>query len=298
MASHPPRTPGSRRIVAAVALAAVTALGGCDFDIFGSGASRATLTYTEDARAAYNEAMQSFRGRDWEDARALFTEVKRLFAFSRYARLAELRLADIDFEQEKYTDAIAGYREFVQNHRNDDDVEYAKYRLVKALYLDIDDTILLPPQEERDQATALEAYRELKSFLREFPRSRYRIDARYMLEVVTGRLVRHELYVARYYLGVDRFEAAVARCDYAVKNYPGSGLDPEALVLKGETLLKMHKDEEARAVFNTVIKDYGGPFAITAKSFLDEMDSRPKNRPKRQSRGDGERRSTTPTKGG
>jgi outer membrane protein assembly factor BamD len=275
-----------RRTAAAAAVAAVaTLLGGCDVDLFGSGASRATLTYTEDARAAYNEAMASFRAREWEDARALFSEVKKLFAYSRYARLAELRIADVDFEQEKFTDAIAGYREFVQNHRTDDDVEYAKYRLVKALFLDIDDTILLPPQEERDQATTLEAYREVKSFLREFPGSRYRIDARYMLEVITGRLVRHELYVARFYLIEDKFEAAVARCDYAVKNFPGSGLDPEALVLKGETLLKMKKVDEAREVFNTVINDYGGPFATTAKSFLDEMDSKAKAPPKAQPKG-------------
>src|SRR5262245_40860197 len=68
-------------------------------------ASTATLTYTEDARAAYAEAMESFRAKEWEDAKALMQEVKRLFAYSRYARLAELRIADIDFEQEKFTDA-------------------------------------------------------------------------------------------------------------------------------------------------------------------------------------------------
>ncbi len=260
-----------------IAFAACLALAGCD--IQSATASRASLTYTEDARAAYNEAMGAFRAKEWEDARALMSEVKRLFAYSRYARLAELRLADIDFEQEKYTDAIASYRDFVQNHRTDRDVEYAKYRICKALYLDIDDTLLLPPAEERDQATTVEAYRELRSFLREYPRTRYRQDAAYMLEVVTGRLVRHELYVARFYLRGDVFEATLARVDFALKQYPGSGLDPEALVLKGETLLKMHRDAEARAVFETVIRDYGGPFAVTARDFLEEMGSRGKGPP-------------------
>src|SRR5262245_17886680 len=256
-----------RRRLASAMLTVAYFVVGCDLQT--SDGSTATLTYTEDARAAYAEAMGAFRAKDWEDAKALFAEVKRLFAYSRYARLAELRIADVEFEQEKFTDAIAAYREFIQNHRSDPDVEYAKYRITKALYLDIDDTILLPPQEERDQATAVEAHRELKSFLKEFPRSRYRVDARYMLEVVTGRLVRHDLYVARYYLRTDVFEAAVARCEHALKTYPGSGLDAEALVLKGETLLKMHKREEARRVFGLVIKEYPGPFATTARSFLD-----------------------------
>lgn len=268
-----------RRVVArgwwaasAVALTAL-ALGGlgCDLDV--ADGSTATLTYTEDARLAYQEAMNAYRNKDWEDARALFEEVRQRFAQSRYARLAELRIADIAFIQEKYTDAIASYRDFITSHRSDRFVEYAKYRTAKALYLDIDDTLLLPPAEERDQATTMEAHRELRAFIRQYPTTQYRREALYMLEVVTGRLARHELYVARYYLRTDVFEAAVARCDYALANYPGSGLDAEALVLKGETLMKMDRDADARAVFQQVIQSYGGPFSVTAKAFLEELES-------------------------
>ncbi len=247
---------------------ALALLGGCES---GPLKSTASLTYTEDAFKAYQEALQAYDNKDWEDARALFSEVKRLFNYSRYARLAELRLADIDFEQGKYAEAISGYRSFIKGHRDDENVEYAKYRITKSLFNDINDTILLPPQEERDQANTREAQKELLAFVRRYPRSRYRVDARYMLEVVTQRLVRHELYVARYYLNQDKFAAVIQRVDYALAEFPGSGLDPEALVLKGETLLKMHKRDDARAVFELVIRDYGGAFGIVAKRFLAEM---------------------------
>ena len=248
-------------------------LGSAGCDVALASASTASLTYTENARAAYNEAMTAFRDKDWEDAIALFTELRSLFPQSRYARLAELRLADIAFAQEKFTDAIAAYREFVTTHRTNRDVEYAKYRMTKALFLDIEDTFLLPPAEERDQATTKEAYRELRQFLRDYPTTRYRRDAAFMLESVTGRLVRHELYVARYYLKEDSFEATIARVDYALKNYPGSALHPEALVLKGETLMKMGEMAQAKTVFELVLSDYGGPFAVTAQDFLDELKS-------------------------
>jgi outer membrane protein assembly factor BamD len=265
----------------AVGLAAGAALAatGCEsFEI--AGVRHATLTYTDDARAAYNEAMRSFKNKDWEDAKALFGEVKKLFAYSRYARLAELRLADIDFEQEKYSDAVTAYRDFIVNHRNDPDIEYARYRVARSLFKDIDDTFFLPPQEERDQATAMEAYREIKQFVREFPRSRYMKDVLYMFDVVVGRLVRHELYVARYYLRVDLFEATVARIDYALKNFPGSNLEPEALVLKGETLMKMKRLDDAAEMLRLVQKEYGGPFAVVAGKFLAEIDDlRKKGRP-------------------
>lgn len=252
-----------------VALAVV--LGGCDSLEIGGGARHATLTYTDDARAAYNEALKSFKSKDWDDAKALFGEVKKLFPYTRYARLAELRLADIDFEQEKFTDATTAYREFVQSHKSDAEVEYARYRVTKGLFRDIDDTIFLPPQEERDQATTQDAFKEIRSFRRDFPKSRYDVEERYMYEVVVSRLVRHELYVARYYLRSDNFPGAVARVDHAIKLYPGSSLEPEALVLKGETLMKMKKLDEARAVFEKVRRDHGGPFAVPARNFLDEI---------------------------
>jgi outer membrane protein assembly factor BamD len=260
----------------AVLLSLALALAACN----GGGAkSSASLTYTEDAFKAYREAMDAYEDKDWEDARALFGEVKRLFPYSRYARLAELRIADIDFEQGKYSDAIAGYRSYVKGHQVDENVEYAKYRICKALYTDINDTVFLPPAEERDQASTLDAFRELKAFVRRFPDSRYIVDARYMLEVVTQRLVRHELYVARYYLKRDNFEAVIHRIDYALENYKGSGLDPEALVLKGETLLKMKKPAEARAVFELVIDEHGGPFGRVARRFLEAMPATAKPAP-------------------
>jgi len=261
----------SRLAVAAASVVVPVLLMGCEGVQIGDG-RKATLTYTDDARSAYEEAMRSYRSKAWEDARALFGEVRKLFPYSRYATLAELRIADISFEEGKYPDAVSGYREFIQNHRMDRDVEYARYRIAKALFRDIDDTVLLPPQEERDQGTSLEAYRELGAFLRDNPRSRYAADVRKMHDAVMGRLMRHELYVARFYLNQDNFPATVARIDHALKLFPGSSLEPEALVLKGETLLRMDKPDEARVAFQRVLDEYGGPFAVTARKFLAELD--------------------------
>jgi outer membrane protein assembly factor BamD len=273
------RSAGLAGLVGVAPLLLLLVCAGCEsFEI--AGAKHATLTYTDDARLAYGEALKAYQNKDWEDAKALFGEVKKLFAYSRYARMAELRLCDIEFETDKLSEAITGYREFIQSHKNDPDLEYARYRITKALFKDIDDTVFLPPQEERDQATAQEAYKEIKSFVRDYPRTRYLKDELYMFEVIVGRLVRHELYVARYYLRNEAFPATVARIDYALKTFPGSNLEPEALVLKGETLMKMKRLDEAAEVFETVRKDYGGPFVVTAGRFLDEVkDLRARGRP-------------------
>ena len=261
--------PSSVRLSAVTFSVCLLALGCAEFNFTPAG--RATLTYTDDAHAAYGEALDAFKARNWEDARVLFIEVKKLFGYSRYARLAELRLADIDFEQGKFTDAVAGYRDFVQNHRSDRDVEYARYRISKSLFNDIEDSFVLPPAEERDQATTNEAYRDLRNFLSDFPQSRYVADVKYMHDVVLQRLVRHEMYIARFYLRTENFDATIARIDHALAKYPGTVIDSEALVLKGETLLKMKKNEEARAVFERVVAEYATPFAVTAKRYLAQL---------------------------
>jgi outer membrane protein assembly factor BamD len=235
------------------------------------------LHYSEDAKKAYDHAMESFRNKDWEEAKALFKEVKKKYSYSRYARLAELRMADADFESDKLSESITGYRSFVHDHRTDPEVPYAKYRISKALFDQINDTPLLPPQEERDQATTVDTYKELSTFAKEYGVGPFAAEAKYMLAVVTGRLVRHELYVARFYLGKNNFEAAASRAQYCLRTYDGSGLEPEAMVLLGETYLKMHKPAEARSAFSQVLAKYpASAFSATAKNFLVEMDGQRK----------------------
>src|SRR5579863_7496166 len=74
---------------------------------------KTALGYTEDARRAYDQAMERYNAHEWVEAQTLFREVKRKYSYSKYARLAELRIADSDFEQEKYPEAIHGYKDFI-----------------------------------------------------------------------------------------------------------------------------------------------------------------------------------------
>jgi outer membrane protein assembly factor BamD len=270
----PTRPAVTPRLVAALLL--FGALGACGGEP--KYEARSALQYSEDAKRAYDKALGEFNSQDWETARVSFKEIKKKYSYSRYARLAELRLADIDAETEKLTDAIQGYRSFVHDHRTDPEVPYARFRICKALSEQISDGgFLLPPLEERDQATSAEAYRELSSFVKDNPSGIYAEQTKYMLAVVSGRLVRHELYVAQYYLKRDEYNAAISRTQYVLKNFTGSGLEAEALVLLGETYLKLGKRAEARTAFKEMLEKYpSAPFSNAAKNFLLEMDSQGK----------------------
>jgi outer membrane protein assembly factor BamD len=238
------------------------------------GEAQGALDYTDNARRDYEVALEAYEDKNWELADELLNEVKRKYAYSRYARLAELRLADANFQQEKFAEAIAGYKEFVHDHPNDPEVPYARYRIAKGEYDSVSQSVMLPPLEERDLASVNDALNTLRSYLADYPKSEHTQELRYMLDVVLGLLARHELYVARYYLGEGRFDAAVARCEYALKNLKSSGLEPEGMVLLGEIYLKQKRKKDAREVLNKLLKLYpDSAFSVPARNFLAQLDA-------------------------
>jgi outer membrane protein assembly factor BamD len=253
------------------------------------------LSYTQDAKRAYDEAMEEFKAHNWIESQNLFREVKRKYSYSKYAALSELRIADADFEQEKYVESIREYRQFVHDHRSDaEGVAYARSRIAEAQYHQISESIILPSADERDQATALDAYKELRGYVADYPTARETDKIKELLRDVTARLIRHELYVARFYLNKDNYEAAVARIEYALRNFAvradvarladpkakkrnvegaaPSSLEAEALLLLGETRLKMHQPDRAQIVFEAILRDFPeSGFVIAAQKYLDAM---------------------------
>src|SRR5580704_8336849 len=99
---------------------------------------KTVLGYTEDAKRAYEAAMAEFDAHNWLDAQVMMREVKRKYSYSKYARMAELRIADADMAQDKFSDAIREYKEFVRAHRSDgDNIAYARAKIAEATYAEI-----------------------------------------------------------------------------------------------------------------------------------------------------------------
>jgi outer membrane protein assembly factor BamD len=247
---------------------------------------RTALGYTDSAKHAYDLAMEQFNAHSWIQAEAAMREVKRKYSYSKYARLAELRLADADFLQEKYPEAIHGYKDFIHAHRSDEeDIQYARSKIAEAMCAQIPESALLPAQEQRDQASVVDAYKELRAYLADYPGSKESAKMQDLLAQVTMRLVRHELYVARFYAGKDNIDAAIARIRYALKTYAtgsragsageGADLEAEALLLLGEMYLRQHMWSDARESFESILRAYSqSPVAVQAKNYLDALRAR------------------------
>lgn len=230
------------------------------------------VEFQHHAKIAYEKALESFHDRDWVSVPTLMAEVKREYAGTKWARLAQLRIADAEFHQRSFPEAITTYREFLREFPNDEEVPYARYRVALCQFESRPATTLAPPLEERDLVNVRDADRSISEFLKDYPNYKEREHLLYMQEWVRGMLARYELYVARYYLAENRYDAAIARTEYALANYKETGLEAEALVLLGETHMKRHEPHEAAGAFQIVLDRYPeSPFVKPATNFMNYL---------------------------
>jgi outer membrane protein assembly factor BamD len=217
------------------------------------------VTYSLTAKQNFEKGLAELKDENWAEAQKYFQFVKQKYPFSKYAVLAELKLADTLFAKGEYTEAIDAYKTFTRLHPTHDQVEdgYVAFKIGQSYFKDMpDDIFLLPPSYEKDQSAVTDALRELSDFGRKFSDSKYVKQADGLRRQVLQRLVDHEVYVARFYLNSDHPNAAALRLEGAVRRYPGSGREPELLYALGETYLQMDDPLRAKETFQRVVSEY------------------------------------------
>jgi outer membrane protein assembly factor BamD len=242
------------------------------------------ITYSLTAKQNYDKGVAELKDENYPEAQKYFTFVKQKYPFSKYAVLAELALADSQFERGNYTEAIDAYKAFARLHPTHEKVEdgFIAFRIGECYFKDMpDDIFILPPSYEKDQSAVTDALRELNDFAKKFPDSKYLKKAEELRRQVQQRLVDHEVYVARFYLRGDHPKAAAMRLETALRRYPGSGRDAELLFALGETYLKMNDALRAKETFKRVVDEFpAAPDAKRSALYLDFIQKRYGENPK------------------
>ena len=242
-------------------------LAGCSSGSQGGG------TYGDSAARAYRVALDEFYDDNCFEAEPLFRNVRREYPYSRYAAVADLRVADCNMRDQKYAEAIEAYNQFVRYRPSHPEVPYARFMAAKAHYEQIpSDWLLAPPAYERDQHYAQESLRLLRRFMLDFPDDPLMPRARRLAEIAVRLLAAHELYVADFYLSRDYPRAAAGRLNTLLRSYPGSGYEPKALYMLGESYVQMEDDKAARRAFQELVTRFpNDDYADQARSALGEL---------------------------
>jgi outer membrane protein assembly factor BamD len=230
------------------------------------------VSYSATAKQNYKKGAEALKDKSFEDATKYFKFVRSRYPFSKYATLAELRLADVLRDSEKFIAAIDAYKTFVKEHPTHPQVEdgYAAYQIGYCYWkLTPSDFFILPPANEKDQTSTEAAMLAFKRFLKRYPDSKHRKKAKKYYHKALRQLAAHELYVARFYLKKDKPKGAIFRLETLIERYPDAGYEPEVMLMLGRTYLQMKKPEKARTVFRRLIKEHPGNYnAKKAKRYL------------------------------
>ncbi len=162
-----------------------------------------------------SEASSAFLNEDYRDAVKAYTDLKDWYPFSKYAILAELKIADSHFHLEEYPEAIQGYGEFEKLHPRNEAIPYVINQIGLCWFNQIR-TI------DRDHRPAQKALVQFKRLTEQFPKSEHAEKAEEMIGKCVGHLAAHEFYVAEFYFKAKEYKAALKRYEYIVKFYPNS----------------------------------------------------------------------------
>jgi outer membrane protein assembly factor BamD len=115
---------------------------------------------------------------------------------------------------------------------------------------------MTPPTHERDQSAARDALIQLRRFVVDYPDDQRVPDANKLMEKCMSVLAAHEFYVARFYLKREAYRGVISRLKGLLASYPGSGVEPKALLLLGQVYLKTDEVEAARDTLNEIVQRF------------------------------------------
>lgn len=203
-------------------------------------------SYTDDAQRLYAQGLEQADDGDYMLAIGTFEQVRNRFPYSSYAALAELRIADAEFDRGEFLAAIDAYNTFVKLRPTHPDVDWAAFRVGEAHYKAIpSDFFIFPSSSERDTTEARAARTTLDDFIAAYPDSKYVPRARELLDETLRILARHEIYVGDFYASRKRYRGAANRYESMLRNYPKLGFDGEATFKLVEMLRELGENEAA-----------------------------------------------------
>jgi len=168
------------------------------------------------------DGMKNLERGSYEEATEAFQKLKDRYPYSKYAIMAELKMADAFYEKEEFEEALAAYDDFEKLHPKNKNIPYVIYQKGMCSFRQV--TAI-----DRDQSFTLKAKEEFERLAKRFPRSEYANRARKNIRECLIYLAEYELYVGHFYFKMGKYRTAMNRYAYLIQNYPDMGQYHEAL---------------------------------------------------------------------
>lgn len=188
------------------------------------------------AQTLYSRAKSELNSENWEAAIKQYEALRARYPYGKYSQQSELELAYAYYKNEEPESAIAAADRFIQTYPTHPNIDYAYYLKGLADFNDqksfIDRITGGYDFSDRDPKAALEAFKDFGILLEKYPDSRYADDVKQRMAFILEALAAHEIKVARYYLKIEAYVAALNRAKYVIENYQRTPSVEDALGLQ------------------------------------------------------------------
>ena len=184
------------------------------------------------------DGMDAYENGKYEKAIDKFQKLKDYYPFSKYAILAELKIADAHYKRQEYGEAIFAYENFEQLHPRNEAIPYVIYQIGRCYYDQID-------TPDRDQTSAQKALESFHRLMEQFPKDQYAVRANEHIDQCQKSLAGHAYVVGRFYYKTKHYKAALHRFMSVISEYPDVGYHAKALeyIAKCESAIAKEQEE-------------------------------------------------------
>jgi outer membrane protein assembly factor BamD len=209
------------------------------------------------AEELYEEALDILKGRSWllfrttdyVQAIGKLQSIIDNYPYSDVAVMAELKIADAYFDDRRYDEALSYYRDFADLHPQHEKVPYTILRSAYCRERQMH-------AANRDQTATRDALLHLDRLLAKYPHSPEAREAETLWRDLRTHLAKNITEIAQFYMQREEYESAAERYRSLLNEYPGLGLDAEALYNLGVCYAEMSRTEEADRIFQSIVQNY------------------------------------------
>ena len=254
MATFNQKTGPHSRAVRNLALGLVIALG------LAAGCSKDAMLFEDvpPASELYQKGLSQLQGTrilglytwvNYTKAIETFQTIIDNYPYSEYETEAQLKIADAYFEKGSYDEALSYYRDFGDLHPQNPKVPYTVLRSALCHYKQIRSI-------DRDQTPTREALKYLEILSSRYPYDPETRKGEIILQQLRTQLADNMMEIGDFYLRRTQYQSAAMRYRTVLDEYPGLGLDAEALFKLGICYENMKRKDEALRLFHVVLENF------------------------------------------
>ena len=170
----------------------------------------------------YQEGYIAFEKGDYFYANKKFSEAELSFEKVEFAAKSAIMSSYALYGINFYDAALENLERYLKKYPADKNVMYAHYLSAIIHYEQISD-------EKKDLQPLLKATEKIKYFLKNYPDSDYAIDLRFKKDLIQNQRAAKELYVAKYYISIQKWIPAINRLKIILNDYEETVFIEEAL---------------------------------------------------------------------